>query len=126
MAARSRHRLSGVALSPILKTLFVGGILLGGVLQLVYLKNKSMTLGREIARLEQQLAAIRQDNERLRKQILVLQTPAVIESRVRELKLGLLPPGPWQEVYVLSEPGPEEIEVTQPHGFVGQTATIVP
>ncbi|MCX7866434.1 hypothetical protein [Limisphaera sp. VF-2] len=86
--------------------LWVAVLCLGfGALGLGYVwqQNQVDRLSREIRLREQRLAELRLQNERLRRQLATLQTPRVLEQRVRELNLGLVPAHPAQ-VWRLPEP----------------------
>lgn len=128
MARNRRNQSAIIVLAPLVKFVLVAGFFAALGIQYVWLKNRCAELGRQIRVREAVLAETRQAVERLRKQVLLFQTPAMIEARVRELNLGLLPPGPWQEVFVLAEPGPEEraVDTLEPPKVAHQAAMIVP
>ena len=76
--------------------LLIGGSGVGYVLQ----KNQIYELGREIGRREVMLERIRYQNELSAGRLAALQKPERLAERVRELKLGLVPPQPKQWIYL--------------------------
>lgn len=128
MARNRRNQSAIIVLGPLLKFVMVAAVFAFLGIQYVWLKNRCTKLGQQIRVREAVLAETRQAVERLRKQVLLFQTPAMIESRLRELNLGLLPPGPWQEVFVLAEPGPEDraVDLLEPPKVAHQAAMMVP
>ena len=69
---------------------------MGYVLQ----KNKIYELGRQIARREAVLERIRYQNKMSADRLAALQMPERLAERVRELKLGLVPPQPGQWIHL--------------------------
>jgi hypothetical protein len=101
---RSRRNQSGtVWLIPALKAgvlcTMLGGSAIGYVLQ----KNQLHELGRTITRREAALERLKWENKLRGNQLANLQLPRNIADRVREQKLGLMPPQPWQTIW-LAEP----------------------
>lgn len=77
----------------------------------VWQKSQIYQLGQQIKKRELYLAELRYQNEKLRQQLATLQSPTVLEARVRELDLGLVPVNAQQEVFTLIEPQPEPVVV---------------
>ena len=92
----------GPALKAFLLCLLIGGSGVGYVWQ----KDQIARLGRQIKSREQRLARLEEQNEKLRKQLATMRSPRVLEMRIKELNLGLVPPQPAQ-VWRLSEPNAE-------------------
>jgi len=65
-----------------------------------------MRLGQQINTREKRLMWLEDQNDKLRKQLSRMRSPPQIETRIKELNLGLLPPQPVQ-VWRLPEPGAE-------------------
>jgi len=88
-------------------------VLMGALCGVGYVWQKSQIyqLGQQIKKRELYLAELRYQNEKLRQQLATLQSPTVLEARVRELNLGLVPMGAQQEVFTLVEPQPEPLVV---------------
>jgi hypothetical protein len=92
----------GPALKAVLLCLLIGGS--GG--GYVWQKDQIARLGQQIKVREQRLARLEEQNEKLRKQLATMRSPRVLEMRIKELNLGLVPPQPAQ-VWRLSEPPAE-------------------
>jgi len=89
----------GPALKAVLLCLLIGGSGVGYVWQ----KDQIARLGRQIKTREQQLSRLEEQNDKLRRQLATLRSPRVLEMRIKELNLGLVPPEPAQ-VWHLTEP----------------------
>ena len=92
----------GPALKAVLLCLLIGGSGVGYVWQ----KDQIARLGRQIKTREQQLVRLEEQSEKLRRQLATMRSPRVLEMRIKELNLGLVPPQPAQ-VWRLSEPAAE-------------------
>lgn len=84
----------------------LGGSAIGYVLQ----KNQLHELGRTITRREAALDRLKWENKLRGNQLANLQLPRSIAERVRDQKLGLMPPQPWQTIW-LQEPQPNSKSV---------------
>jgi len=106
MARNRKYRTTATRFAPAVRA-FMLCVLIGGAgIGYVWQKNQIATLGKQIKEREQRLAALRDNNEKLRKQLAALQSPPQIERRVRELNLGLGPASPRQK-QVVWEPVPD-------------------
>jgi hypothetical protein len=65
------------------------------------------------------LAELRDQNEKLKKQLAVLRAPAALETRAKELNLGLGPPKPSQ-IWRLVEPRPDLPQPTRERQYAAQ------
>ncbi|MCS7336956.1 MAG: septum formation initiator family protein [Verrucomicrobiae bacterium] len=97
----------------VLTTVLVGG-------GYVWQKNQIFELGQEIKKRELQLGELRYQNEKLRQQLATLQSPAMLETRVRELNLGLAPVTAQQEVFTLAEPEVAPLIIEQERQYAAQ------
>ena len=102
--ARNRRSQSGaVWIIPVFKAgllcLLLGGSSVGYVLQ----KNKIFELGQQINKREAQLERLKRENKLRANHLASLQLPHKLAERVREQKLGLIPP-PAGQVIWLPEP----------------------
>jgi len=106
MARNRKNQSAAIRFGPALKAfllcLFIGGSGVGYVWQ----KNQIYELGQQIRKREQRLADLRDQNEKFKRQLVVLHTPASLEARAKELKLDLAPPQPSQ-IRRLVEPQPD-------------------
>ena len=90
------------ACKAILLCSLIGGSCVGYVLQ----KNKLYELGQQIGARQQKLERIRKENQVLAKKLAEMQIPQRLAERVRELKLGLIPPEPSQMLWITEIPQP--------------------
>ncbi|HEU5071524.1 MAG TPA: hypothetical protein VFV96_14065 [Verrucomicrobiae bacterium] len=106
MARNRKHQTAAVRFGPALRA-FVLCMLIGGSgVGYVWQKSQIDNLAKQIKQREQRLDELKLSNEKLRKQLAMLQSPPQLERRVRELNLGLVPAAPMQ-VMRLVEPAPE-------------------
>lgn len=103
MARNRKYQSAAVRFGPALKAFLLCALLGGSGVGYVWQRNQIDELGRQIANRETRLAALRDQNKKLRDQLQMLRSPKPLELRVRELKLGLgqLQPG---QVWRLPEP----------------------
>jgi len=107
MARNRKYQSAAIRFAPALKAFLLCLVIGGSGVGYVWQKNQIHELGQQIKKRELRLAELRDQNEKLRKQHAMLRSPASLEARVRELNLGLVPPGPKQEVFTLTEPQPD-------------------
>jgi hypothetical protein len=105
MAKNRRNQSAAIRFYPALKALFLCLLIAGLALGYVWQKSQIYQLGRQITACESRLMQIRDENQKLSDQLAVLRSPVVLDQRVRELKLGLVPAQPMQ-IYQLVEPPP--------------------
>jgi hypothetical protein len=82
--------------------LLIGGSGVGYVWQ----KEQLSRLGQQIKSREIRLAALAEQNEKLRKQLAFMRSPRFLEARIKDWSLGLGPPQPAQ-IWRLNEPSAE-------------------
>lgn len=106
MAKNRKYQTAAVRFGPALKVfllcLFIGGAGVGYVSQ----KNQIYQLGQQIKKRELRRADLRDQNEKLRRQLAMICSPQFVEMRIRELNLGLVQPQPAQ-IWRLVEPSTE-------------------
>ncbi len=105
MAKNRRHQSAAIRFGPALKALLLCLVIAGLAVGYVWQKGQIYQLGRQITACETRLAQLRDGNQRLGDQLAVLRSPVMIDQRVHELNLGLVPAQPTQ-VYRLVEPPP--------------------
>jgi cell division protein FtsB len=106
MAKNRKHQSAAIRFGPALKA-FLFCLLIGGsAVGYVWEKNQVDLLSQQIKKREVHLKDLQDQNGKLRRQIEYMRSPAFLEVRVKELKLGLVPPQPSQ-VWYLKEPTPE-------------------
>jgi cell division protein FtsB len=89
---RNRKNGSNVRLVPAMWAAVICLLLGSSAIGYVYQKNQIIELGRQIQKSEQRLTVLRDNNAKLRKQLLTLQSGVYLEKRVKELNLGLVQP----------------------------------
>src|SRR5438874_13713428 len=96
MAKNRKYRSAALRFGPALKAfllcLFIGGSGIGYVWQ----KNQLYELGKQIKQRELRLAGLATQNEKLKKQLASMRSPAFLEDRIKALNLGLIQPLPNQ------------------------------
>src|SRR5438045_205357 len=115
MAKNRKYRSAALRFGPALKAfllcLFIGGSGVGYVWQ----KNQLFELGRQIKQRELRLTTLSGQNEKLKKQLATMRSPAFLEGRIKDLNLGLVQPQPGQ-IWRLPEPVRDAADRTAPHG----------
>ena len=107
MAKNRKNQSAAIRFYPALKALFLCLLIAGLALGYVWQKSQIYQLGRQITACESRLMQIRDENQRLGDQLAILRSPVMLDQRVRELNLGLVPAKPAQ-IYRLVEPPPNE------------------
>jgi hypothetical protein len=93
------------ACKAVLLCALIGGSCVGYVLQ----KNRIFELGQQIGVRQAKLEKLRKENQVVAERLAGMQIPQRLADRVRELKLGLMPPQPSQMLWIvepLSPPPP--------------------
>ena len=105
MANNRRNQSGAVRFVPALKAVLlctlIGGSCVGYVLQ----KNKIHELGQQIGARQVKIERLKKENQILADRYAAMQLPQRLAERVRDLKLGLVPPQRNQIVWI-SEPPP--------------------
>jgi hypothetical protein len=70
-------------------------------------KNKIYELGQQIGQRQQKLERLKKENQLLADRLAAMQLPQRLAERVRELRLGLVPPQPSQIIWI-TEPPPSQ------------------
>ena len=103
MTGNRKKQSAAIRFGPALKAAFLCLVIGGSALGYVWQKSQIYQLGEHIRRQEKDLKQIRADNQRLRDQLAVSNSPVMLDQFARSLKLGLLPAQPNQ-VWQLPEP----------------------
>lgn len=106
MGRNRKYQSAAVRFRPALWALVICMALGGMALGYVWQKSQINRLSQQLKQRELRLLELRETNEKLRKQLAIQQSPPLIDRRVRELNLGLVPPAPSQ-ILRLYEPEPE-------------------
>src|SRR3974390_2492039 len=103
MARNRKYQSAAIRFGPALKA-FLLCLLIGGAGGgYVWQKDQISQLGKQRKRRELTLAALADQNEKLRKQLGTMRSPLYLGKRIQELGLGLVLPQPAQ-VWRLGEP----------------------
>lgn len=111
MAQNRRHQAASVRFGPAMAAVLICLLLGGSGVGYVWQKSQIKDLGDARKKREQRLAELQLNNEKLRRQLALLRSPAFLDRRVRELNLGLVPPQPSQ---VLRLPEPVNVLPSEP------------
>jgi hypothetical protein len=101
---RNRKNGSAVRLVPAMKAALICLLLGGSAIGYVYQKNQIFDLGRQIQKSEQRLKLMRDNNAKLQKALLTMQSATQLDRRVRELNLGLVQPAQSQILTIVEVP----------------------
>ena len=93
-----------------MKALFLCLLIAGSAVGYVWQKSQIYQLGLQIKSCESRLAQLRVNNQKLSDQLAMLQSPVMLDQRVRALNLGLAPAQPLQVVRLpdYSPPAPDQ------------------
>ena len=107
MAKNRKSQSAAIRFYPALKALFLCLLIAGLAVGYVWQKGQIYQLGRQITASESRLVRLRDENQKLGDQLAVLRSPVMLDQRVRELNLGLVPAKPAQ-IYRLVESPPND------------------
>ena len=88
------------ALKAVLLCTLIGGSCVGYVMQ----KKKIFELGQQIGESQRRLDKLKKENQVLADRLAAMQSPQRLAERVKELKLGLVPPQRQQIVWISEQP----------------------
>lgn len=98
MAGNRKSQSASIRFAPALKALFLCLLIAGSAIGYVWQKSQIMQLGKQISVTEKQLDKLRADNANMENQLSILRSPVMLDQRVRQLNLGLVPAQPSQVV----------------------------
>jgi hypothetical protein len=123
MARNRKSQSAAIRFGPALKAFLLCLLIGGSGVGYVWQKDQIVRLGQQIKIREARLAALEEQNEKLRKQLAFMRSPRFLEARIKDLNLGLVPPQPAQ-VWRLNEPSADSAGPEQSHPFVAQTERV--
>lgn len=103
MARNRKNESVALRFGPALKAFGLCVLLGGAAVGYVWQKSQIDELGRQIREREIKLGETREQNKKLRDHLAILRSPARLEQKLTELKLGLVLPQPV-DVWRVSEP----------------------
>ena len=121
--ARNRKNESVVLrLGPALKVFGLIAVIGGASVGYVWQKGQIEMLGRQIKEREISSAELRDQNKKLRDNLAMIRTPAMLEQRMKGLNLGMAMPQA-KDVWRVPEPLPRAVSVTGRPAIVQQVAS---
>jgi hypothetical protein len=103
MARNRKNQSAAIRFGPALKACLACLLIVICCVGYVWQKRQIYELARQIKMREVRLAELRDQNDKLKKQLAVLLSPEKLDQRVQELKLGLAQPRP-EAIWRLPEP----------------------
>src|SRR5439155_23720803 len=89
MAKNRKNQSAAIRFGPALKAFLLCALIGGSGVGYVWQKTQIHELSEQIRKRELHLAELRDSNEKLRNQLSLLRSPAMLDERVRKLNLGL-------------------------------------
>ena len=106
MARNRKYQAASIRFGPALKAFFLCLLIGGTGVGYVWQKNQIFELGQQIKARETRLDQLQAQNKKLERLLGAMRTPAFLEKKNIDLKLGLVQPARSQ-VWVLPEPARE-------------------
>jgi len=103
MAKNRKSQSAAIRFGPALKAFLLCLLIGGSGVGYVWQKNQILELGRQFKKQETTLVDLKNQNEKMRRQLASLRSPAMVEQRVKDLNLGLVLP---RENQILRLPEP--------------------
>ena len=104
MARNRKNQSAAVRFGPALKALLICLFIGGSGVGYVWQQNQLLELGRQKAEKEKRLNLLRVQNSQLGRHLAELQSPKSLETRLKELNLGLSMAHPTQIVRLVDAP----------------------
>jgi cell division protein FtsB len=104
MAKNRKNQAAEIRFGPVLKVVLLCLLIGGSAIGYVWQKSQIDRLGRQIAEREMKIRQLKTDNKMLADQVAFLNSPVMIDRRVKDLKLGLAPAQPLQVVRLVELP----------------------
>jgi len=111
MASNRNNQSATTWFGPAFGALFLCMLIAGSAIGYVWQKNEIYRLSQQISQRESRLGRLSEGNEKLRVTLADLRSPVMLDQRVREMNLGLVPAQPAQ-VWRLPEPAAAPPEKT--------------
>jgi hypothetical protein len=121
MARNRKSQSAAIRFGPALKAVLLCVLIGGSGVGYVWQKDQIDRLGRQIKARENRLRALEEQNDKLARGLATMRSPQVLERRLKELNLGLVPPDPAQ-IWRLIEPMPEPAGPSHARQYAAQSA----
>jgi hypothetical protein len=118
MARNRKNETAGVRFGPAIKAFLLCLFIAGSGIGYVWQQNQIYSLGKEIKSRELRLAELKRLNKLRGDQLSQMRSVRVLDARVKELRLGLVPPLPEQVVRMVEFPM-ESGQVSADRRFAG-------
>ncbi len=105
MARNRRSQSAAIRFGPAIKAFLLCLLIGGSGVGYVWQKSQIDELGKQRVKREQELRALQDQNEKLRKQLAMMCSPRFLEAKVKELNLGLVQAQPSQKWLLRETPG---------------------
>ena len=117
MARNRKYQSAAIRFGPALKAFLLCLLFCGSGVGYVWQKDQIRRLGQQIKEREIRLGQLEDENEKRRKQLAMLLSPASLESNIARLNLGMAQPQQSQ-VWRLPEPSREEPQAAPAQQYV--------
>ena len=121
MASNRRHQSGAVRFVPALKAVLLCSLIGGSCVGYVLQKNKIFELGQQIGARQQKLEKLKKEIRVLADRLAAMRLPQRLAERVKELRLGLVPPQPAQIVWIVDPSGMSPATNASPPQYVQAT-----
>ena len=101
MAANRRHQSGAVRFVPALKAILLCALIGGSCVGYALQKKRIYEIGQQIGERQRKLEQLKLANKELSDRLAAMQMPQRLAERVKELRLGLVPPQPGQRVWIM-------------------------
>jgi hypothetical protein len=103
MSRQRKSQSTAIRPGPALKAALICAFIVACCVGYVWEKQQINILAEQYGKREARLRELRNQNDKLKRQLAMLLSPAQLDQRVKDLKLGLGPPQPMQ-IWWLPEP----------------------
>ena len=122
MAKNRKNESVVLRFGPAFKAFALIAVIGGASVGYVWQKGQIELLGRQIKEREMRLAELRDQNKKLRDNLAMLRSPAMLEQRMNKLNLGMVMPQA-KDVWRVAEPLARPVSVTARTASVQQVAS---
>jgi cell division protein FtsB len=122
MAKNRKNESVALRFGPALKAFALIAVIGSASVGYVWQKGQIEMLGRQIKEREMRLAELRDQNKKLRDNLAMMKSPAMLEQRMIKLNLGMVMPQA-KDVWRVAEPLPRPVSVTARVASVQQVAS---
>jgi cell division protein FtsB len=122
VAKNRKNESVALRFGPALKTFALIAVIGGASVGYVWQKGQIELLGRQIKEREMKLAELRDQNKKLRDNLAMMKSPAMLQERMNKLNLGMVMPQA-KDVWRVAEPLPRPVSVATIAPTVRQVAS---